>query len=196
MAFQRYESHRSQELISLVDIVFLLLLFFLVTFSFTLAGDVSDAKIYSEVDLPKTATELPVIKDDVLQNLMIQIIPDSSGGAASRLAFVLWPSFEDTLQMTRMQAFRRAILDSTFESFPQDFLLMPAAEFNRSAPCTLISNSIARFIEKEKFYHNNSHPIVEVRADRNTEFRIINFIMNTCSDQPRAIPQIVLRTTL
>lgn len=196
MAFQRKENERSLELVSLIDIVFLLLLFFLVSFAFTLAGEVSDTKVYSEIKLPLTDTKLPVIKNDILENLMIQIAPDTSQSGISRRVFVLWPSFVDTTKVSRVQAFHHAVQDSTFEVFPPGFLRLTDAEFQSSPPCTLITNSIARYIEKEKFYHGNTHPMVEVRAELNTEFKIINFIMNTCSAQQQAIPQIIMRTTL
>ena len=196
MAFRREENQRSLELISLIDIVFLLLLFFLVSFAFSLAGDVSDTKVYSEITLPQTDTKLPPIKDDILENLMIQIIPDTSGQGVSRRVYVLWPSFDDTTRVSRVQAFHRAVQDSTSAVFPPGFLLLADEEFQKSAPCTLITNSLARYIEKERFYHGNTHPAVEVRAEQNTEFKIINFIMNTCSAQQQAIPQIIIRTTL
>lgn len=196
MAFQRKENERSLELISLIDIVFLLLLFFLVSFAFTLAGEVSDTKTYSEIELPKTDTQLPVIKSDVLENLMIQIMPDTSRFGVSRRVYVLWPSFEDTTKVSRMQAFHRARQDSTFAVFLPDFLRLPNDEFFSSPPCTLISNSIARYIEMEKFYHGNVRPTVEVRAERTTEFKIVNFIMSVCSSQQQAIPQIIIRTVL
>jgi hypothetical protein len=196
MPFKRQENERSLELVSLIDIVFLLLLFFLVSFAFTLAGDDSEMKIYSEIDLPKTETALPAIKDDILENLMIQIVPDTSEFGVSRRVYVLWPSFEDTAKVSRLQAFHRAAQDSTFAVFPPDFILLPDEEFAGTAPCTLITNSIARYVEREKFYRGNSSPIVEVRAEQNTEFKIINFIMDVCSSQQQAIPQIIIRAVL
>ncbi len=196
MAFQRKENERTLELFSLIDIVFLLLLFFLVSFAFRLAGEVSDAKVFSEINLPVTDTKLPVIKNDVLENLMIQITPDTSQLGISRRVYVLWPSFEDTTKILRLQAFYRAAQDSTFAVFPPDFLRLPDDRFYASAPCTLITNSIGRYIEKEKFYHSNTHPTVEVRAELNTEFKLINLIMNICSAQRQAIPQVIIRTTL
>jgi len=194
MAFKRDIPPERNELTSLIDIVFLLLIFFLISFSFSLTADVNESKVYSEIELPKTNTDLPVMRDDRLENLMLQIVPDTTGGVNTRKVLVLWPAYEDTASISRGQALLTALEDSTFASFPEFFLFLPDAEFARLPASQLIAQSIAQYVEDEKFYHGNTRPIVEVRAEKNTEFRIISFIMDQCSAYKDAIPQIIIRT--
>ncbi|MFQ5650489.1 MAG: ExbD/TolR family protein [bacterium] len=196
MPFERRESARSLELTSLIDVVFLLLIFFLVSFAFSISGDVSESKVYSDMELPKTDSQLPVIRNDALENLLIQVMPDTSDGEILRKAYVLWPSFRDTLKTTRGQAFKHALEDSTFAKFPSDFLALPTEAFVTLPACTLLTNSIRRYVAKDRLYRRNGHPIIEVRADQNTEFRILNFVMEQCSMYQDAIPQIIIRTML
>lgn len=194
MAFKRDAPPERNELTSLIDIVFLLLIFFLISFSFSLTADVTESKVYSEIELPKTNTDLPVIRDDRLKNLMLQIVPDTTGGVDTRKIFVLWPSYSDTTSVTRGQAFRKALEDSTFATLPEFFLFLRDAEFGNLPASRLISQSIAKYVEDEKFYRGNTRPIVEVRAEKNTEFRIISYIMDQCSAYKDAVPQIIIRT--
>jgi len=194
MAFKRTPPPERSELTSLIDIVFLLLIFFLISFSFSLTADVTESKVYSEIELPKTNTDLPVIRDERLENLMLQIVPDTTGGVNTRRVYVLWPSYSDTLMITRGQAFQNALEDSTFATFPEFFLFLPEQEFENLPASQLISQSIAKYVEDEKFYRGNTRPIVEVRAEKDTEFRILSFIMDRCSAYKDAIPQIIIRT--
>ncbi len=182
------------ELTGLIDIVFLLLIFFLVSFAFSLAGDVSDSKSYADLELPKTRTELSAIEEDILENLMIQIVPDTNNYYVSKTAYILWPSYNDSVKITRVQALNRAITDSTFAAFPPDILELSYQEFQNLPPCTLITNSIKRYIDLEKFNRGNTRPLIEMRAERNTEFQILSFIMDQCSSYNDIIPQIVIRT--
>lgn len=196
MAFKRTSPAERTELTSLIDIVFLLLIFFLISFSFSLTADVTESKVYSEIELPKTDTDLPVIRNDLLENLMLQIVPDTTGGVNTRKVFVLWPSYSDTVRITRGQALLQALHDSTFAAFPEFFLFLPEDEFENLPASRLISQSIAEYVEDEEFYRGNTRPVVEVRAEKDTEFRIISFIMDQCSAYEDAIPQIVIRTVL
>ncbi len=194
MAFERDETSRGLELTSLIDVVFLLLIFFLISFAFSLSGEVSESQVNSEMALPETQINLPIIPNDRLDNLLIQVMPDSVGASVSRRAVVLWPAMQDTLHISRRQAFKRALADSTFANFPPDYLSYPAETFATLPACTLISNSITRYIAKDRLFRGQGHPIVEVRADRDTEFRILNFIMEQCSAHKDVIPQIIIRT--
>lgn len=196
MAFKRQSVYRGFELTSLIDIVFLLLIFFLVSFAFSLAGDVSESSTYSELELPKTNTALPVISQDLLENLMIQIMPDTTRQLISKVAYVLWPSFDDTTKISRGEALRKAMKDSTFAGYPNNFLGLSDQEFQELPVNRLISESIARFVKLKRFYYGDSRPIIEVRAKQNTEFRILSFIMDECSSPQDAIPQIIVRTAL
>ncbi|TDI85357.1 MAG: hypothetical protein E2O78_04700 [Caldithrix sp.] len=196
MAFRRSETPRTLELTSLIDIVFLLLIFFLVSFAFSLSADVSSSRTYSELDLPRTNTSLPVLREDGLENLLVQIMPDSSEGRTRRKVLILWPSFGDTAMVSLGQAFEKAVQDSAFALFPADFLALPEEEFAALPPCTLITDAISRYIATERLYRRGGHPIIEVRAEENTEFKILNFILEVCGSYQDEIPQIIIRTSL
>ncbi len=196
MAFKRTEEKEGLELTSLIDIVFLLLIFFLVSFAFSLAGDVSESKVYSEIQLPKTNTDLPPVENEVLNNLMIQLNSDSTATGIQRTAYVLWPSYNGAVKLTRGSALQNTMKDSTFASFPINFVPMQKNEFTSVAACTLITGSIARYVELEKDFRRNKRPIVEIRAEKNTEFKIVNFIMETCSAYGDNMPQVIVRTAL
>ena len=196
MAFKRTEEKAGLELTSLIDIVFLLLIFFLVSFAFSLTGNVSESKIYSEMPLPKTNTDLPPVDSDVLNNLMIQLNSDSTATGVQRTAYVLWPSYNGAKKLTRGSALQTTMKDSTFASFPIDFIRMQKKEFTSVPACTLITGSVARYVELEKDFRRNKRPIVEIRADKNTEFKIVNFIMETCSAYGDNMPQVIVRTAL
>ncbi len=196
MAFTRRKSpYRGFELTSLIDIVFLLLIFFLVSFAFSLAGDVDETQTYSEMKLPKTNTLLPVLNDDVLDNLMIQIGPDSGATANVKRVYVLWPEFEPGRRVTRLQALARAQADSTFADYPSEFIHLPPEAFESLEANRLIRDSIRRYVELEQFYRRTPHPVVEVRAHADTEFRILSFILNRCADYGDVVPQIIIRTS-
>lgn len=195
MSFKKIKNPRGLEITSLIDVVFLLLIFFLVSFAFSLTGTVSESKDYSVIDLPKTETELPVIKEDRLENLLVQIVDDTTGNGRSRIAYVLWPSFRKNRGISRSQALQIAREDSTFAAFPEDFLNLTTEEFHAVQACTLISNSIARYVAKRNLFMPKVKPIIEVRAERNTEFKILNFIMQQASSYEDRIPQIIIRTT-
>lgn len=194
MPFKREESRRTLELTSLVDIVFLLLIFFLVSFAFSLAGEVSDTNMPTELDLPKTNTDLTVLHEDYLENLLIQIMPDTSGSELKKRAYVLFPAWRDTVRLTRQQAFQIALRDSIFADFEPGFLDLDDVEFGLQPACKLMTKAIREYVDRSKGLRRSGHPIVEVRAEQNTEFKILNFIMEQCSSYMDIVPQIIIRT--
>lgn len=191
MAFKRQESSRELEITSLIDIVFLLLIFFLVLFAFSVAGDVSQSNTSTEIPLPQNSVNQSPLKDDKLSNLMIQIMPDTSN---IRVAYILWPSYREGVELTEDAAFKISLEDSTFRPFPDSYLSLSNQEFSESEACKLISISIKQFVEKEKILKQNERPVIEVRAEKNTEFKILNYILEQCSLYKDKIPQIIFRT--
>ncbi len=195
MAFKRKQEPRTLELTSLIDIVFLLLIFFLVSFAFSISGDASNATAYPDLDLPSAIDEPPALTTDVLQNLMIQIVPDTARARYARTVYVLWPSFSDTVVVTRSRALRTALHDSTFASFESGFLQLNDDGFQRQPASRLIAKSIARYARTSR-RSVRRRPIVEIRAEANTEFRIVNFIMEECGRHKEIAPEMIIRTAL
>lgn len=193
MAFKREEEHRNFELTGLIDIVFLLLIFFLIFFAFSVADESPDPDVQSMVDLPHLSHQHEIIRNDVLQNLTIQIVDDTTKADRPRVAYVLWPGFADTSQVSRYSAFKQARQDSTFAEFPPDYVTMPKQKFVTLPPCTLISNSINRYIQRIFDEGGGVHPRVEIIAEQDTEFRLIGFILHECSAHKDTIPQLSVR---
>lgn len=196
MAFSRKQNPRQLELTSLIDIIFLLLIFFLVSFAVSFVGEASQSNANSEMDLPKIDAKLPTVEHDFLENLMIQIVPDTTNQGVTRKVFVLWPAFQDTTKVSRGQALMAAQRDSLFEVFPASFLNLPDQEFMKTEAGILITSSIESYVQKAGYYNRNTHPIIEVRAEQHTEFRILNLILEQCSFYKDTIPQIIIRTGL
>ena len=65
--------------------------------------------------------------------------------------------------------------------------------FSKTTPCSLIQWAIHKYKE-ENFFKPDLSNSIEIRAVKNTEFRIVNFIMEQCSAFGDTIPRVVLRT--
>ncbi|RKY84426.1 hypothetical protein DRP98_04980 [candidate division KSB1 bacterium] len=192
MPFVRKEDLKDMELPSLIDIIFLLLIFFLVTYSFSEMGE-ETGPARSIFDLPEALGESPVLEEEVLRTLLFQIEhKDSKDIHSPKVVYALWPSLSDSITLS--QALVKAREDSSLHAeFPDGFLQLPDEEFQSTPPCTLIANSIARY--KTRYFHNVSVTnTIEIRAAKDTEFRIIDFIMDCCAAYQDTIPRIVFHT--
>ena len=192
MAFIRKETLKDLELPSLVDIIFLLLIFFLVTYSFSEMGE-ETGPARSIVDLPEAAGENTVTEEEVLQTLLFQIEHKNVKDKTSpKVVYVLWPSRRDSVTLS--QALVKAREDSSLHAeFPDNFLHLSDQQFESVPPCTLMANSIARY--KRSYFNNVSlSNTIEIRAARDVEFRIIDFIMSHCAAYQDTIPRLVFHT--
>ena len=194
MAFSRKEEKKGISLPGLIDIIFLLLIFSLATFSFTdssLQEEKGDKGTY-DLELPKARITETFKTDDVLQTLLFQIEhTDSEDPTSPKVVYVLWPSWEDSLDIN--QAKINAQRDSLFAVFPDDFLRMSDRDFTRTSACTLMHWALQTY-KNEHFREPNYANTIEIRAVRNTEFRIINYILEQCSAYGDTIPRFTLRT--
>lgn len=194
MAFIRNDEKKDLSLPGLIDIIFLLLIFSLVTLS------VSQAKVETkkrgerdiDFDLPEIQSRETDEVKEILQTLLFQIEHlDSRNIESPKVVFILYPSIEDSLSLQEVKS--NALRDSMFAVFEGDFLKMSDREFARILPCRLIKKAIREY--KEAYYDEpNPSNAVEIRAVRDTEFRIVNFIMEQCSTYGDTIPRIILRT--
>ena len=195
MAFQKKREQKELNLPSLVDVVFLLLIYSLVTIPVERSDSSSQKSKQGteaqELQLPLVSSKKAVDVDPVLRTFLIQIentVPDNPKSA--RMVYILKPSATDS---TLGQAMATALRDSAFARFPERFLLMSNAEFAQTRPCRLIRDEIRRF-ERRHFKGPDVSNRIEIRAAKNTEFRIINFIMRECSSYGDSIPSIAVRT--
>lgn len=192
MPFVRKEGLKDLELPSLIDVIFLLLIFFLVTYSFSEMGE-ETGSARSIFDLPEAPGETIVVEEEVLQTLLFQIEhKDAKNPSTPKIVYVLWPSWRDSVTLS--QSLVKAREDSSLHAeFPDNFLQLSDKEFKSIQPCTLITNSIARY--KDSYFQNVSVTNnIEIRAAGDTEFRIVDFIMSRCAAYQDTIPRLVFHT--
>jgi hypothetical protein len=195
MAFNRKKEQKELNLPSLIDVVFLLLIYSLLTIpiekSETSAADTANAPPGKEINLPFVRSRKAVEIDPILRTFLVQIeneIPDDPRSA--RVVYILKPSDRDS---TLGQARETAVRDSVFARFPAGFLEMNEREFEQTKACRLIRDEIRRF-ERGKTRRRDVSKRIEIRAVQNTEFRIVNAIMRECSAFGDTLPAIAIRT--
>jgi hypothetical protein len=195
MAFKRKKEQKELNLPSLIDVVFLLLIYSLVTIPIERSESTSEQKTSASaqnaLNLPFVPSRKAVDIGPVFRSFLIQIentAPDDP--KSDKTVYVLNPSVRDS---TIGQARETALRDSTFARFPENFLQMSDAEFSRTKACMLIREQIRRLAKRLSRTAEASNRI-EIRAVRNTEFRIVNFIMKECSAYGDSIPAIAVRT--
>ncbi len=194
MAFQKPEGKKGISLPGLIDIVFLLLIFSLVTFSIssvkvkTTEGNGEAADYF----LPEARMKETLEKEKILQTLLILVeYEEPEDQNSPKVVYTLWPSVKDSL--TFSEAKNNAIRDSLFAQFTPDFLTLSDDAFANSSACLLIKRAIHDYKELY-FYEPRNTNSVELRAVKQTEFRIVNFIMEQCSSYGDTIPRILLHT--
>jgi len=198
MAFLKKEERKGLSLPGLIDIIFLLLVFSLVTLGFSISkvDTVEDRAEMSGKDvdynLPEMGAQGTLEKENILQTLLILVEHENPEDFDSRkVVYTLWPSLQDSL--TVREAKDRAVSDSLFAFFPPDFLTLDDDAFAKSPPCSLIRWAIQEYKDDHFLVPQNTNSI-EMRAVKDTEFRIVNFIMEQCSAYGDTIPRILLHT--
>jgi hypothetical protein len=178
----------------LIDIIFLLLIFSLVTYSFTSSSieGKDETGLDDQLNLPIARYEVTSESDKILHTLMFQIEHTNPDDASSpKKVYVLWPSVENVRTVKEAKVI--ALSDSMFASFNSDFLNQSDGVFQNSIPCRLIRNEIERY-KRIHFKRPRASNTVAIRAVEDTEFRIINFIMDRCSAYGDTIPKMDLFT--
>jgi len=189
----------------MIDVIFLLLIFSLVTLS-TSESNV-EAKKRGEradkFDLPKISEAETFEANNVLTTLLFQIEyvnPDDTTG--QKRVLVLWPSAGDsvTLEQARLTALEDYNLAQQSGSTPRyaadvpdNYLSLSQRAFERTQACTLIRQSVKTYVE-ENFFTPSLSNRIEIRAVKETEFRLVNFIMVESGKYDKLIPRCVFRT--
>ncbi|MBC8185181.1 biopolymer transporter ExbD [candidate division KSB1 bacterium] len=194
MAFKKFEERRDFELPTLIDVVFLLLIFFLATISVSTPGQQLDHKKPQEIpNLPEAKGNEIFSQNEVLETLLIQVSHGNKDDATSpKIAYVLWPS-EKGSHTLRLALQTSKNDPSTFREFPADFLTMSDEEFQRCPPCSLIAAHIDSY-KTQYFSEPSLSNCIEIRAEQDIEFKIVNYIMDLCSVYGDTIPRLVFRT--
>jgi biopolymer transport protein ExbD len=192
MPFSKKKEQKELNLPSLIDVVFLLLIYSLVTIPMertkSAAEQAQGAK--APLALPFVSARHTVDVDPVLRTLVFQVenaVPDDP--ASARVLTVLKPSSRDS---TIDQAYAAARRDSAFAAFPDGFLALDDSAFARTEACRLVRRALRE--AKEEAGPASLANRIEIRAVRHTEFRIVNFIMSECGVSGDQIPSIAVRT--
>ena len=82
---------------------------------------------------------------------MFQIVSDTSD---KKTVYALWPSYSDSARMTRSQAFSNALSDSSFASFPDNFLDLTEDDLADLPVSRLIASTIDKYVEDERLFRN------------------------------------------
>ena len=194
MAFIRKEEKKGISLPGLIDIIFLLLIFSVATFSYTDSAVQRESRRGGnfDLDLPEAGLTDTFVADEVLQTLLFQVEhTDEEDPNSPKAVYVLWPAWEDSL--TLAGAKQKAQEDTLYAVFPQGFLRMSDRDFVRTPPCTLIHWALRTY--KNTYFNRPSYAnTIEIRAVKDTEFRIIRYILDECSAYGDTIPRFTLRT--
>ncbi|MCD6117321.1 hypothetical protein J7K93_09920 [bacterium] len=201
MAFIKNDERKSLSLPGMIDIIFLLLIFSLVTLSTSESG--VEAKKRGEhtdkFDLPHVNQAETYEVSTVLKTLLFQIEKDTSG---AKYVLALWPNVRDslTLDQARQIAVNNWIASSQkgvkpkfMVKVPENYLKLSEADFKKTDVCKLISSSIRKY-QEENFFEPSLSNRIEIRAVKDTEFRLINYIMSESGKYGKLIPRCVFRT--
>ena len=195
MAFSHDDEKKGISLPGLIDIVFLLLIFSLVTLSVSNAPISERTAGEKEIhfNLPKTASQSTSDAGTVLRTLCFQIEyldAESSGGP--KVAYALWPSVRDSI--TVEEARFRAQQDSLkMAVIPEGIVSMNPQDFERTDFCRMISRNIEEY--KARYFNEpRQENSIEIRAERDTEFGLINYILVYAGAFGDTIPSFVVRT--
>ena len=192
MAFKKDYIRRGLSLPGMIDIIFLLLIFSLVTLSSS-NPDVSQYKEGEQsvqIDLPIINSNLTEKRDNILTTLMFELkfIDDNINNP--RVVYYLLPSGDTT---TYQIAKQKAIENAQCDTFPDNFLSLSDYAFESLSACQSIRKAIKDY-KNAHFVEPNFNNSVEIRADRNLEFRIFNYILDQCSAYGDTIPRVISRS--
>lgn len=192
MSFKKDYSKKGLSLPGMIDIIFLLLIFSLVTLSNT-NPDVSHhtgGQPINRLDLPIMNSDLTEEKDIFLNTLMFEVKFVEDDITNPRVLYVLLPS-GNTIKYS--DAKKEAIQQARCDTFPDNFLNLSDNAFESLSACQLIRKSIKDY-KKDHFVEPNLNNSIEIRADRNIEFRIFNYILDQCSAYGDTIPKVITRS--
>lgn len=197
MAFKHIHEKKGLSLPSLIDIIFLLLIFFMLTINISsIPGGEYPLDYF---DLPKVRINQLDQASKVLQTLMIQIEQEKGeesasepGPASPLVAYALWPGENEQISIATARA--NARVDGRFA-----YLVDKETRLNNpDIPDISAEDFIKREIEKYARQHfnvksdSNSY-VIEVRAVKETTFKTINTILNVCSGLDIPIKRINIR---
>lgn len=195
MAFRKKKSQQEVELPTFIDIVFLLLIFFIVSFS-PIPPKEGEAQL--DLQLPTAQGAGEVDSSQPLETLLIEIIPQKSdeGELQGFQVSILLP-FESYANqrggITFQEAKSFAIQYNRQAFLPLNASSLNPREFSRVPGIQLINDQIDQYV-LTKYRAPRPSNRIDIRADHQVHFSIINFIMEKCSSFDDLVPSLVFRT--
>lgn len=195
----RYQ--RQVELPTLIDMVFLLLVFFIATLHLSAGGDPKSTSPDQQqrFDLPEAMGTSLKTENGVLSTLLFQIQRvDSENPQSPKMLYVLQPDHDGSQsEADIMMAIREELAQEPPDSnhvavFPRNYLQMSYAAQDTCRAFRLIRESIASY-QDEHFAQASFSNTIEIRAIKDTEFRIISYILQECSEYDDLIPKVTFR---
>ncbi len=195
MAFRREESRKDLELPTLIDIIFLLLIFFLLTYS-PVPPKVGQSIL--ELNLPQAEGATQVNQNEKLETLLIEILPvKRDDPSAGYQVAILLPFEEFGIDRDFPVSYRQAKIFSIRynreEILPVNYITLSNSNFLDLPAVKLINDQLEKYIE-QKFRVPKITNRIEIRANKDVTFKIINFIIEKCSSYEDLIPSLVFRT--
>ncbi|MCH8124894.1 biopolymer transporter ExbD [candidate division KSB1 bacterium] len=194
MTFRKSSTQKEIELPTFIDIVFLLLIFFIVSFS-PVAPKVGEAEL--ELNLPVAEGAGQVESDELLETILIEILPlkEEEKMIGFRVSVLL--PFENYAsqrgRLTYRDAKSYAIQYQRQADLPLDVSKLSDREFSRLPAIQLLNDQIDRYVAS-KFRVPRPSNRIDIRADQEVQFRVINAVMEKCSSYDDLIPSLVFRT--
>jgi len=194
MAFKHIHEKKGLSLPSLIDIIFLLLIFFMATINMSTVISDRNRGIYTQekFNLPEVRNRKTGQVQKFLTTLMLQIEHENpQDGNSPLVVYALWPSQGDSLSIS--QAKQRAIVEMKYAYLLSESERLNDPKIPDISPYDFIARQINQYADR--FFRSGSpNNYIEVRAIQKTEFKIINHILNTCSALKDRIPHIYIRT--
>ncbi|NQT25458.1 hypothetical protein HQ585_08885 [candidate division KSB1 bacterium] len=194
MAFKREDTRKGITLPGMIDIIFLLLIFSLVTLSVSQATVETKKRGEegSDFKLPVTTSHHTEKLESNIRTLVYQIEhTDPEDDRSPKRVLVLSPAGSDSVTIPEARA--RALTDSIFADFPRDVLSISDGQFERTQACRLIRSTLDSY-KRQAFREPDLSNTIQIRAAEDTEFRIVNYILTRCSAYGDTIPNIALHT--
>ncbi len=179
------EGNRDIDLPTLIDLVFLLLIFFIVNFAVSVSSGLSSPQ--PESKLPRISGNAAAM-DSRLNALTLKIERTESGLKVLR---VLDPALDRSEEEALERIDRELAKDSPDSShiavFNRNFLQLSGPEVENLRAFRLIKESISNY--RRAFLQSDGlENTVEIVADEDTEFKIIDYIFKQCQDDPEEDP--------
>ncbi len=195
MPFRRRESAKDLDLPTLIDVVFLLLIFFLVTYS---SVPPRDGHATQELKLPVAEGAARVNQNELLETMLIEIVPvNPKQPQLGYQVSVLWPfealGTEREMPVTYQQAKNFAQRSQRLAALPVNYTSLSKVEFEDLPAVRLISAQLDQYVSR-KFRIARATNRIEIRAETGVTFRIINFIIEKTSSYGDLVPSLVFRT--